>query len=191
MDTSSRILEAAVTQFGTSGFDATSLDDLARSLDIRKQTILYHFGSKDDLLRATVDHAGAEMVDEIEQACAGQRGWEAVDAVVGVVFRVAVRQPAKLGLLREVMRLGAPWATQLTDGFDPLIKRACEFLETEMDAGRMRRSDSRLVLVSAYSTVVGVATEIEVLRAVGIEPTLREAVRRRSELRRFLRAALC
>ena len=74
--------------------------------------------------------------------------------------------------------------------FEPLVKRATEFLEDEMAAGHLRRSDPRLVLVSAYSTVMGVATEVEVLRAVGIEPTLREAVRRRRELLRFLHAAL-
>lgn len=54
----------------------------------------------------------------------------------------------------------------------------------------MRQTDPNLLLVSAYSTVMGVATEVEVLRAVGIEPTLREAVRRRRELLRFLEAAL-
>jgi len=47
-----------------------------------------------------------------------------------------------------------------------------------------------LLLVSAYSTVVGVATEVEVLRAVGIEPTARSLVRRRKELVAFLRSAL-
>ena len=70
------------------------------------------------------------------------------------------------------------------------MARAREFLEAEMDAGRMRRSDPRLLLVSAYSTVVGVATEVEVLRAVGIEPTLRSTVIRRRELLAFLHSAL-
>ena len=46
------------------------------------------------------------------------------------------------------------------------------------------------MLVSAYSTVVGVATEVEVLRAVGIEPTLRSTVTRRRELLAFLHSAL-
>ena len=49
-----------------------------------------------------------------------------------------------------------------------------------MDAGRMRRHDARLLLLSVYSTVIGVATEVEVLRAVGIEPTLTSMVRRRA-----------
>ena len=73
---------------------------------------------------------------------------------------------------------------------EPIIERARLFLSLEMRRGNMRQTDPNLVLVSAYSTVMGVATEVEVLRAVGIEPTLREAVRRRGELLRFLEAAL-
>jgi len=38
--------------------------------------------------------------------------------------------------------------------------------------------------------VVGVAGELEVQRAIGLEPTLRAAVARRRELVRFLSAAL-
>ena len=41
-----------------------------------------------------------------------------------------------------------------------------------MAAGHFRTTDARLLLLSTYSTVLGVATEVEVLRAVGIEPTL-------------------
>ena len=64
------------------------------------------------------------------------------------------------------------------------------FLEGEMEAGRMRPCDARLLLLSVYSTVVGVATEVEVLRAVGIEPTLRSTTVRRRELLTFLHRAL-
>jgi hypothetical protein len=59
-----------------------------------------------------------------------------------------------------------------------------------MDAGNMRRQDPRLLLLSSYSTVIGVATEVEVLRAVGVEPTVRSLLRRRDELLEFLRSAL-
>jgi hypothetical protein len=54
----------------------------------------------------------------------------------------------------------------------------------------MRRQEPRLLLLSAYSLVIGVATEVEVLRALGYEPTLRSLVHRRAELLAFLRSAL-
>jgi hypothetical protein len=59
-----------------------------------------------------------------------------------------------------------------------------------MDAGRMRRHDPRLLLLASYSMVTGLATEVEVLRAFGEEPTLASLVRRRDELLELLRASL-
>ena len=106
------------------------------------------------------------------------------------VFRVALRRPELLGLLKEVSRLGPPAAGWLMERLDPLVARATAFLAAEMDAGTMRRQDPRLMLLSTYSTVVGVATEVEVLRAVGIEPTSRSLVKRRRELMAFLQSAL-
>lgn len=107
-----------------------------------------------------------------------------------VVFRLAVRRPEMLGLLREVTRLGPPQMDRVRAGFEPLVQSACAFLQAAMESGVIRRCDPRLLLVSTYSTVMGVATEAEVLRTVGIEPTLRDTALRRRELLRFLRSAL-
>ena len=191
MDTKRRVLETALRSFGTRGFDGTSLDALAGELGVSKQTILYHYASKDGLFAAVVDHGAAELTATLERALiSAPQGWGRVEAVVRSVFRLALRRPELLGLLREVSRPGSPMAAHLSDQVDPLVQRAVEFLECEMAAGRMREGDSRLLLLSAYSTVIGVATEVEVLRAVGVEPTLRSMARRRGELLWFLRRAL-
>lgn len=189
--TDERVVDAAIESFGTRGYDATSLDALAAELGIRKQTILYWFPSKEALLEAVIDRCANDLSDALEDALSrAGRGWERVEAIVRAVFRLALRRPALLGLLREVSRLGAPWSTRLTDQLDPLVDRAREFLDAEMDAGTMRRTDPRLMLLSAYSTVIGVATEVEVQRALGVDPSLRAMVVRRRELLAFLRSAL-
>ena len=191
MDTRGRVIDAALVSFADRGFEATSLDALAANLGVTKQTILYHFGSKDALLAAVIDRSAAELADALERALAkAGPGFLRVEALVKATFRLAARRPELLGLLREVSRLGPPATTQLMEALDPLIERARAFLEAEMDAGTMRRQDPRLLLLSSYSTVIGVATEVEVLRAVGVEPTARSLVRRRNQLVEFLRSAL-
>ncbi len=189
--THDRVLDAALHSFGTRGYDATSLDQLAAELGVRKQTILYYHRSKAELLEAVIDRSSAEMTEVLEATVdtAGP-GFARIEAIVREVFRLAVRRPELLGLLREVSRLGPPAATRLTENFEPLVQRATAFRDAEMDAGRFRRCDARLLLVSVYSTIVGAATEVEVLRAVGIEPSLRSAAARRREVIEFLRAAL-
>jgi TetR/AcrR family transcriptional regulator len=189
--TRDRVIDAALRAFGTRGYETTSLDALASDRGIRKQSILYYFNSKEVLLDAVIDEAGDEMIASLERALAGPaQGWDRVDAVVRSVFRLAARRPELLGLLREVSRLGPPPATRFTAILGPFIERATGFLEEGMDAGLLRQQDARLLLLTSYSTIVGLATEVEVLRALGVEPTPRELVRQRAGLLDFLRAAL-
>lgn len=189
--TPDRIVAAAIAAFGTRGYGATSLDDLAADLGIRKQTILYWYPSKDALLDAAVDRTAAEVTVRLTRALAtAGEGFGRVEAMVRAMFRLAARHPTMLGFLREVSRLGPPASTRMLDDLRPLVDGAAGFLAAEMDAGRMRRLDPRLLLLAAYSMVTGLATEVEVLRAFGEEPTLASLVRRRDELLTLLRAAL-
>lgn len=190
-DTRRRILDTALTAFGRDGYAGTSLDGLAAELGIRKQTILYWFPSKLDLFEAVVDDAAVDLADAFDEAAAGGlAGLDQVQAIVDRVFRLAVHRPQVLGLVREVTRPESPTASRLGARIRPLYDRARDFLIREMEAGRIRRSDPAMLLLSLYSAVVGMVTELEVQRTVGFEPTLRSTVMRRRELMRFLRAAL-
>jgi len=190
--TRSRILAVAMERFGTRGVDAVSLDDIATEVGVRKQTLLYWFASKDELVRAVLEQAAAELVVAIEAAAraAPDDPLEQIDAVVRAAFRPAVRKPALLGLVREVSRLPAEQAEQLRAHLDPMVERAVRFLGAAMDAGRLRRGDPRLVAALAYATVTGIATDPEALRGVGWEPTTANLRHLRAELLAFLRAAL-
>ncbi|MBV9660376.1 MAG: TetR/AcrR family transcriptional regulator [Acidimicrobiales bacterium] len=189
--TKDRVLSAALAAFGRRGYEATSLDALAGELGVRKQTILYYFPSKEALLEAVVDQAAGEMALALTDSLARPgRAWNRVEAIVRAVFRLAGRRPELLGLLREVTRLGPPAATRFALALGPLIDRATGFLDESMDQGELRRQDARLLLLVAYSSVVGAATEVEVLRALGVEPTARSLVRQRAALLGFLRSAL-
>ncbi len=189
--TADRILDAALVSFATKGYEASSLDALAAGLGVRKQTILYWFSSKEVLLEAVIDRSAVELSTALEASLsrAGD-GWARVEAVVRSVFRLGARRPELLGLVREMGRLGTPAATRLVVAMDPLIRRATDFLEAEMDAGHMRRHEPRLLLLAIYSTVTGMLTEVDVLRAFGEEPTARSLVRRRNEILQLLRSAL-
>lgn len=189
--TRDRILDAALAAWGTRGYEATSLDSLAQGLSLTKQSILYWFPSKELLLEELIARSSDELADAMKIALDGAGdGWEKVEAVVRSVFRLAARRPALLGLVREISRLGPPAATQMTLGLEPLVQRASSFLEAEMDNGTMRRHDPRILLLAIYSTVIGMVTEVEVLRALGEEPSPRSLVRRRADVLRLLHSAL-
>jgi TetR/AcrR family transcriptional regulator len=189
--TRDRVLDEALIAFAREGYGATSLDALAAELGVRKQTILYYFPSKEDLLNAVVDRSAAELAEAFERSLlrAGS-GWDRVEAVVNSVFRLAARRPEVVAVVREVSRLGPPASTRYMALIEPLVERATAFLEEEMAAGHLRQHDARLVLLLAYAAVVAMTTEVDALRALGMPPTARSLLKRRGELLAFFHSAL-
>ncbi|HEY5876906.1 MAG TPA: TetR/AcrR family transcriptional regulator, partial [Ilumatobacteraceae bacterium] len=82
--TRSRILEAAVELFGARGVDAVSLDEIAVAVGVRKQTVLYWFANKDELVDAVFAEALAQLSVAIEAAvrAAPDEPLDRVDSIV-------------------------------------------------------------------------------------------------------------
>lgn len=190
--TRERILQSATDLFGTRGVEAVSLDVIAADVGVAKQTLLYWFPSKDDLVQAVLLQAAAELAVATDAAirASGDDPLDRIDAVVRAVFRPAVRRPALLGLIREVSRLPPAVGERFHAELQPLVERAVVHLQKEMERGRIRRADPRLIAALCYATVTGIATEPELLRSVGWQPTAADLRRLRAELLAFLRAAL-
>ena len=190
--TRERILDSALDLFGARGVDAVSLDEIARDVGVRKQTVLYWFASKGDLVDGVLESVAAQLVVVIDAAVrsAPDDPLDRIDAVVRAVFRPAVRRPALLGLVREVSRLSPDHAERLRRQIEPLVERAVGYLGDEMDNGTLRRGDPKIIAALGYATVTGIATEPEALRAVGWNATPAGLRALRDELRAFLRAAL-
>ena len=120
--TRDRILVAATDLFGTRGVDAVSLDVIAAEVGVAKQTLLYWFPSKDDLVQAVLIAAAQELSVVIDAAvrAATDDPLDRIEAVIRAVFRPAVRRPALLGLIREVSRLPSAAGDRLTADLAPL-----------------------------------------------------------------------
>lgn len=190
--TRERILDEAVDLFGFRGVEAVSLDEIARAVGVRKQSLLYWFPSKEALVGAVLDAVADELVVVISAAirASDDDPLVRVDAVIRAVFGPAVRRPALLGLVRELGRLDSELVERLRSRVEPLVEACVRYLEDEMDRGRLRRADPRLIAALAYATVTGIATEPEALETVGWERDLAGLRRLRDELRAFIRAAL-
>ena len=189
--TADRILTVATDLFGRRGIAGTSLDDIAGTVGVAKQTLLYWYPSKDALIGKVLTATAVELLYAIDKPVRGAGdGFARVEATINSVFAAAVRRPSLLGLVRELNRLDTSTSDQLLDSMSSHIDTAVAWLEGEMRAGRLRKADPRILLSLVYATVVGVATETEALRAVGWEPTVGNLRKLRREMIEFLRAAL-
>jgi TetR/AcrR family transcriptional regulator, regulator of autoinduction and epiphytic fitness len=59
-----RLLDAALGVFARFGFRKTSMDEVARAAGLSRQGLYLHFSTKEELFRATVEHALATSLAE-------------------------------------------------------------------------------------------------------------------------------
>jgi len=90
------ILDAALRAFARHGFDGASLPKIAEMARIAHPLIHYHFGSKDNLWRETVDHALGDLLREAATIHTASRGLSPLDrlrVLVRAFSHIAVRCP--------------------------------------------------------------------------------------------------
>lgn len=188
LQTSERILAEAVRAFATRGYGGTSLDEVAELVGIRKQSLLYHFPSKDDLFAAAALDAARTLGEALEEALGPDpTGLDRLEALVRGVYRLAEQRPEVVAMIREAARAGPPVSEAVARAMRPLVRAAVRWLVDAMKAGYVRRQDPRVALLTIYSAVVGHLTESAV-RKVLLGGRARGTAER--ELVAFLRAAL-
>lgn len=84
------ILQLASVAFGTDGFAATNVADVARAAGISKPLVYNYFGSKEGLYAACLDAAGDLLGTEIERIARGdsvgiERGLRTLDGMFAVL----------------------------------------------------------------------------------------------------------
>ena len=162
--TRERLLKSALNSFAQRGYEATSLDALAEHLGVRKQTILYYHRTKEDLLAAVIEQAASDLAEVLVESLKERHS--DIAAVVDAVLRMGAERPELLALVREAVRLGPPASALMLAALHPLLERATAAVP-----------EQRVLMVAAM--VVGMATEVEVLRAAGTEPDIGWLRRRR------------
>ena len=60
-----RIFKTAISLFSAKGFRGTSIRDIANEMHISLSNIYHHFGNKEGLLVAILEHASKRLVDEL------------------------------------------------------------------------------------------------------------------------------
>ena len=94
------LLDAAVTVFNESGYDATSVAALAARLGLSKAALYHHFTSKEEILETALGEALDGLEGVLRQAQAAAAGDRLAEVLQGAV-RVLVEQlPAVTLLLR-------------------------------------------------------------------------------------------
>lgn len=104
------ILDAALVVFARDGFHGASLTTIAEKAKVLAPLIPYHFGSKDNLWRATVDYALRDLDREASTIKRASRGLSPLDRLslqIRSFTHFAARYPDHFGLLCSEARPGS------------------------------------------------------------------------------------
>ena len=95
-----QLLDVALEAFGTRGFHATSMDDVAEAAGVTKPVLYQHFRSKGELYLELLEDVGRQLMEAITSAADGVEGpRQRVEAGFTAYFRFVAEQENAFRLL--------------------------------------------------------------------------------------------
>jgi TetR/AcrR family transcriptional regulator len=189
-----RILAEARAEFALRGFAAARLQDIAERAGLTHPTLLYHFGSKEQLYAAVIDHAVQDWAATTSRAIStGLRGFDQVAALVDAAFEFfASHHDFVLIWRREAIDGGGRLEQAMAEHMRPFLDAAVSFLRREVEAGRLRPHDPVELMQLCYSASLTYFSDSGFRARMLDEDPLSPAAhdRSRAALTAMLRAAL-
>ncbi len=167
-DTKGLILKAALKQFADHGYAAVSLNDIAEDVGIKKPSILHHFSSKEALYRAVILDEFSDWVFLMTDAIGNDLlGWAQVEKLLRAAFTFFEQHPYFVRIARrEALDPDSLFSTELGTALKPLVDQGAEFLQLEMDAGRLKNYDPRQLLITGYGASLSYLSDASLVSAV-------------------------
>jgi TetR/AcrR family transcriptional regulator len=148
--TNQAILGAALVVFSRNGFEAAGLRDIAVLADVTHASIRHHFGSKEGLWLAVVDHAVARYTAALDEQLAPDRAADSVEIMRDTLRSLLGISAASPEIARLLLSEGVEGGTRLDYILEQLISsqsRMTPLLERVQELGYLTQFSNRTFLL--------------------------------------------
>ena len=184
----SAILCAATTAFATRGFRETSTTDLAQMTGVAESTVFYHFGNKQKLFLAVLDHVRREFQGEFSEYLETARplsGLTMLEEAAGFYLRLAAEKEELFLLLHrsdayELARVNEQCRKELEAIFDCLVGVFEGALVRGQEDGSIEPMATRTMALLVFTMVDGLVRlrDCSLYEAGAVFPELMNACRK-------------
>jgi AcrR family transcriptional regulator len=199
VDNSAQIRVAATKLFALRGYEGVSLQAIADAVGVAKQTLLYHYPSKESLRRAVLnnvfEHWRRTLPAILQAVTSGKRRFTALTDEL-VRFFSSDRDRARL-LARELLDNPVDMQRLMGENLRPWLLLLAEYIREGQKLGSIRadvdpESYVLHVILLVVANVANLSTVSMSLDTSGAAPSAIDAVERRhlKELTRLARTAL-
>ncbi|HEY6881195.1 MAG TPA: TetR/AcrR family transcriptional regulator [Polyangiales bacterium] len=194
MDVRTHILKVATRRFARQGFDSTSLQEIADEVGVKKPSLLHHFPSKNDLLRAVLDGVfehWTEVLPRLLEAVTSGRA-RFFEAITHELITFFSEDPDRARLVvRELLDRPSAMQGRLAQTLTPWVTLIADYIRKGQEKGQVAEDvDPEAYILHVVTLTV---TSIAAFPVVGaaLPGTKEENVERhRRELARIARASL-
>jgi TetR/AcrR family transcriptional repressor of nem operon len=174
-----RALEAATQQFWAVGYEATSLQDLLKSMGLSKSSLYQTFGNKHELFVRCLDHYQQSMVDKLnEQLNSSDSVKQFIAKFLEGVIAEAKNSSGRKGCLlvntaNELSQRDTDIAKAVTDGtgnvaklFQQAIELGKQKKEISVDTPTEHLVSYLITAISGLRTMIKAGAETSTLKPV-------------------------
>jgi TetR/AcrR family transcriptional regulator len=194
LDNAEQIRSAATQLFATLGYEGTSLQAIAERVGVTKQTLLYHYPSKDALRRAVLEqvfaHWRERLPQMLEAVTSGHGRFEALTRELLRFFETDANR-ARL-LARELLDNPDEMRRLLVDNLKPWVLLVAQYIREGQKTGIIHADlDPEAYVLNVIMLVLSNATVRSLTESVlGSDARHDAASRQMDELLRLTRTAL-
>jgi TetR/AcrR family acrAB operon transcriptional repressor len=155
--TRENLLQAGLAVFGRKGFEAATLEDVAREAGVTRGAIYWHFGSKTELFNALMEKYSSRGSDILQRAATEGGNFNDILRRVFTWMLLAVETDSELRSMMEISLFktgyisgSEDWHVRQVENSRALVDAVAGAMKQGIEAGELRRDLDPIVAARAF-----------------------------------------